>query len=363
MSLTIGLLHRFGVAVKGATSAKLPILPLLSVLDHSSLITLLESIPLVRPLTVSAGERTITTLFRTLGKDFVNSASSNSADGLIPLHSEQNNELAIALRLSSLTAMTQAQIFASHVESVRESDQQVELESFACDDRQLTSDESKLLALAANGQFDELVELLQTVSSDVDLNCSQPFSNGRLTALHFAASYGSALATQNLILAGCDPWKRSKNGALPLHFACSSGDTSTVLCLLKAMNRAQPSQLIDSCQPNQFRTSSWHTSIFGKDSGSNPIHWAANAGHTHLVEILLAWRPELAAMPDEQGRSAIDTAMESARKSRPPSNQNSICVLQSSTMETVKLLEQAKHERYYTLELTRHEVPSIHAIE
>jgi ankyrin repeat protein len=61
--------------------------------------------------------------------------------------------------------------------------------------------------------------------------------NGR-AALHYAAGYGSILATEQLLQYGADVNVKDKAGMTPLHFAVQMGQRETVELLLK--HRANP---------------------------------------------------------------------------------------------------------------------------
>jgi hypothetical protein len=62
------------------------------------------------------------------------------------------------------------------------------------------------------------------------------------------------------------------------------------------------------------RTITWNHSVFGKDSGFTPAHWAAESGHDEVLRVLHASSAQVVAFEDERGRAPLAVAKGSACK-------------------------------------------------
>ena len=97
---------------------------------------------------------------------------------------------------------------------------------------------------------------------------------------------------------GGDVNVRTANGSTPLHFACGNGELSNVRYLLE--KGADPTLL----------TYTWGRSTFGKSSGQTCFHWAAESGHSEILDLLAQYDPLSLIQEDERGKTPMKVAEE-----------------------------------------------------
>ncbi|EPS26286.1 hypothetical protein PDE_01222 [Penicillium oxalicum 114-2] len=113
------------------------------------------------------------------------------------------------------------------------------------------------------------------------------------TALHRAALHGHGQVLTVLLRAGADPTIPDNTGLTPLHFAAQNGHTSLV------------QQLLASTPPNRDLVRQ------ATRMGETALHLAVQARQTTMVQVLLDHAPHVVNDQDLQGRTALHLACES----------------------------------------------------
>lgn len=109
---------------------------------------------------------------------------------------------------------------------------------------------------------------------------------GAIDVLNFVLKHGGAgLINQ-----------RTANDSTPLHWATTSGSLKTVQTLVEA----------GACL--EAATNTWSVDVFGRESGTLSIHWAASAGHDDIVEYLYNLAPTTMGIKDEKGNTVYDAS-------------------------------------------------------
>lgn len=142
------------------------------------------------------------------------------------------------------------------------------------------------LHFAAEYGHKTMVELLLDNGMDVNIKTSGVGSNER-TALQLAASKGFSSVVETLLARGASVTELDDNGKSALNFAINNEDAGLVRLLLTQLAK------VDGI-----------TKLPGKDL----LHAAANSGNAKLIELLLAYGPEIDAR-DVDGRTPLHIAV------------------------------------------------------
>ena len=141
-----------------------------------------------------------------------------------------------------------------------------------------------LFEAAVLGRVDRIADILRTAPERV-----LEYAPDGFTPVALAAFFGQAAAATTLIAAGADVNAAAKNTfkVTALHAAVAGRRLDIVAAVLAAGADANAQQ----------------------QAGFRPMHEAANQANTALAELLLAHGAD-PALPDDGGKSAIDTARE-----------------------------------------------------
>ena len=159
--------------------------------------------------------------------------------------------------------------------------------------------ETLLDTAAAKGNMG-VVKLLLDSGAAVD-GLQQP----GLTALHYAAGNGHKAAVDLLLSKGAKPDTRTEGGVTALHLAARNGYESVVKALLAAGAPVNAKNTKQEDHPAPLGYLHYRLA----HSGQTPLHLAASAGFTGVVELLLAKGADADAV-DDPGRTPLSYAVE-----------------------------------------------------
>ena len=247
------------------------------------------------------------------------SSSSASVGAIVPASPTSNGLQVLHRRLDEVAAVQLQQAFSQH--GARQRQQRA---SSTAPPRPsippLTEAQRRLFELAAAGEVETLRTLLP---DDALMTADRQHPSHGGTLLHLAALHGR-LPVMAFLLSpplSSNPSARASNLSTPLHWAAGAGNTAAVRLLL--LHGADASAV----------SSTWSSSSGGKGSGQTALHWAAESGMDEVVQLLTDWQPQLLVAEDERGRRPRDVAEAEAQR------------------DVVKLLRSREEDQYVAVRL------------
>ena len=171
------------------------------------------------------------------------------------------------------------------------------------------------ISLAAEKGHLKVVELL--VGRSADVNASDDFSQ---TPLHWAGYSGNIEAVRLLIEAGANVNAKDRNGATPISWVAEKGHTDIVNLLLgKTLDAIN---ILDNSSQGLLHWAAFSGNIetihlllqagaslnAKDDDGRTPISWAAEKGHTKVVNLFLGKTPDAVNILDSTSQGPLHWA-------------------------------------------------------
>ena len=182
----------------------------------------------------------------------------------------------------------------------------------------LTAQQKAIFAAISSATLDAFA--IQWSAADMSVLRPHPSHGG--TVLHVAAMHDRADVVEWLLNEQRAPVdSRAFNHSTPLHWAAGNNALASMRALLA--HGADPTLV----------SMTHHSSTVGKGSGQTALHWAAESGHVHSVQLLSEWAPQLVAVQDERGRGAKELAESEGRS------------------EVVRLVQRLESEEYVAVKV------------
>jgi ankyrin repeat protein len=156
-----------------------------------------------------------------------------------------------------------------------------------------------LQSAAAKGKLAVVKQLLDSGAAVDGLQQPGP------TPLHFAADNGHKAVVDLLLSKGAKVDAQTENGATPLHLAARQGYESVAKALLTGAGASVNAQTKGRGANSNFGMDPLQ--LNGLSSGQTPLHLAAKAGYTGMVQLLLAKGADVNA-EDGDGRTPLSYA-------------------------------------------------------